>query len=225
MRQLPIHRSSARPRFPPRDRTVSSLLPPGRQRFSGHCPANSPLVARNWWWSFALPDLRVLARRCATILVAPTPHQWSRRRTKSSGYNNTRTSAWSRSSRLRPLSWSGCSRVPLHYVITAVLGGRRISARSCSSTTTAVLCSRCTTRASASTPPGIPGATFIECMHVARACRNMRTGTHRIGARCCCGRPIGALERQRSLLRRLSLLPSLLLLLLWLLSCSCSRPS
>ena len=73
MRQLPIHRSSARPRLPPRDRPVSSLLPPGRQRFSGHCPANSPLVARNWWWSLALPDLRMLARRCATILVAPTP--------------------------------------------------------------------------------------------------------------------------------------------------------
>ena len=45
----------------------------GRQRFSGHCTANSRLVARNWWWSFALHDLRVLARRCAKILVAPKP--------------------------------------------------------------------------------------------------------------------------------------------------------
>ena len=45
----------------------------GRQRFSGHCTANSRLVARNWWWSFALHDLRVLARRCAKIPVAPKP--------------------------------------------------------------------------------------------------------------------------------------------------------
>ena len=46
----------------------------GRQRFSGRdCPANSTLVSRYRWWSVARPDLRVLARRCATILEAPTP--------------------------------------------------------------------------------------------------------------------------------------------------------
>ena len=56
-----------------------------------------------------------------------------------------------------------------------------------------------------------------------RAYRGKRTGTHRISARCCCGRPVEALQRQRSLLRRSSLLPSLMLLLLWpLLGC---RPS
>ena len=184
------------------------------------------MVARNRWWSVARPDLRVLDRRCITILVPPSTPQRSRRRRKRSGYNDPRTSARSRSSRLRPLFWSGCSRVPLRDVITAVAGGRRISAFASSSTTSGVLCSRCSTRASARTHPGAHGATFIQCMHVARACRDMRTGTHRIGARCCCGWPFGALERQRSLLRRSSLLPSLLLLLLlWLLLRSCSRPS
>ena len=31
------------------------------------------MVARNRWWGVARPDLRLLAKRCATILVAPTP--------------------------------------------------------------------------------------------------------------------------------------------------------
>ena len=171
------------------------------------------------------PDLHLLARRSATILVAPTPPQRSRRRRKRSRYNDPGTSAWSLPSRLRPLSWTGCSRFPLRDVITAVAGGWRISARASSSTTTGVLCSRCSTRASARTSSVAPGATFIQCVHVARACRNMRTGTHHFGACCCCGGPVGALERQRSLLRQSSLLPSLPLLLLWLLSRSCSRPS
>ena len=96
----------------------------GRQRFYAHCPANSQLVSRNRWWSVALRDLLLLARRCTTILVAPTPSQRSRRRRKRFGYNGP---AWSRSSRLRPLSLSGCSRVTLLDVISAGPGGRRIS--------------------------------------------------------------------------------------------------
>ena len=92
----------------------------GSQRFSGHCPANSQLVTRNRWWGVALPDLRLLARRCATILVAPTSPQRSRRRKKRSWNNDPWTSACSRSSRLRPLSWSGCSRIPLRDVFAAV---------------------------------------------------------------------------------------------------------
>ena len=197
----------------------------GRQRFSGLCPAQSPLVSRNRWWSVARLDFRVLAIRCAMILVAPTSPQRSRRRRKRSGNNDPGTSACSRSSRLRPLSWAGYSRVPLCDDITAVAGGRGISARSSSCTTPCLLCSRCSTRASARTPTGAPEATFIQCMHVARGCRNISTGTHRIGARCCCGMTVGALERQRSLLRRSSLLSPLQLLLVWQFSRSCIRPS
>ena len=106
---------------------------------------------------------------------APPSLLLSRRRRKRSGYNVPGTSAWSRSSRLRPLSPSGCFRVTLRDVITAVAGGRRISAPASSSTTTGVLCSLCSTRASARISLGDPGATFIQCMHVARARRNMRT--------------------------------------------------
>ena len=43
-------------------------------------PDTAPRI-RRWsrksWWSFARPDLRLLARRCATILVASTPPTWS----------------------------------------------------------------------------------------------------------------------------------------------------
>ena len=47
----------------------------GRQRLSRHRPANSALVARNKLRGVARPNLTVLTRKCATILVMPAAPQ------------------------------------------------------------------------------------------------------------------------------------------------------
>ena len=54
----------------------------------------------------------------------PSRNERSRRRRIRSLYNDQASSAWSRHSRLGPLSWTGCSRVPLRDVITAVARGK-----------------------------------------------------------------------------------------------------
>ena len=188
-------------------------------------PDTAPRI-RRWsrksWWSFARPDLRFLARRCATILVASTPLN-----VVAGEGNGLGTTTRGPHPRLGLLGRCPCPDVPEFpcAILLPRLTGGIVFPRARPPPRQPAFCAAHAPYLHLHVHPrALRGAAFIQCMHVARACRNMRKCT-RIGVRCCCGRPVGALERPRSLLRRSSMLPSLLLLLLWLLSRSCSRPS